>query len=232
MSRKSGITSNTLKQKAENKEITKLQSELEHLKLAVRSLQHRLDIMEAKALVSSQVTNMLEKEVDHLNQYGRRSSLVIKGIPLKERETNDGIKAQVLKIIREDLQLEQEAKYLDNTHRIGPKHNEGKMQDIIVQMKSHSSRYAIYNKRKTGNNKNIKITPSITNKRRTLLANAKSKFEGHPAINLIYIDINGDLKVRLNEPIKNSFAFPFEDIDDIENLFMTLTNEPPENDGQ
>ena len=70
------------------------------------------------------------------------------------------------------------------------------------------------------------------NKRITLLATAKGKFEGHPAINFIYIDINGDLKVRLNEPIKNRFAFPFEDIDDIENLFMTLTNEPPDNDGQ
>ena len=188
--------------------------------------------MEAKMLVSSQVTNMLEKEVDRINQYGRRSSLVIKGIPLKERETNDDIKAQVLKIIREDLQLEQEAKDLDETHRIGPKNDEGKTQDIIIRMKSHSSRYAIYNKRKTGNNKNIKITPSITNKKRTLLTTAKSKFEGHPAINFIYIDINGDLKIRLNEPIKDRFAFPFEDIDDIENLFMTLTNEAPENDGQ
>ena len=89
MNRKSGITSNTPKQKAENREITKLQSEMENLKLVVRSLHHRLDIMEAKALVSSQVTNMLEKEVDRLNQYGRRSPLIIKGIPLKERETNN-----------------------------------------------------------------------------------------------------------------------------------------------
>ena len=59
MNRKSGITSNIPKQTAENREITKLQSEMENLKLVVRSLHHRLDIMEAKALVSSQVTNML-----------------------------------------------------------------------------------------------------------------------------------------------------------------------------
>ena len=112
-----------------------------------------------------------------------------------------------------------------NTHRIGPKHDGGKSQDAIVRMKSHSSRYAIYNKRKVNKNRSIKIVPSITNKRRTLLATAKHKFEGHSAINFLYIDVNGDLKVRLNEPIKNRYAFNFENVED-----MALTNRTPDED--
>ena len=60
-----------------------------------------------------------------------------------------------------------------------------------------------------------------------MLATAKHKFEGHPAINFLYIDINGDLKVRLNEPIKNRY---FENVEDIENLFIALTNGTPDED--
>ena len=95
-------------------------------------------------------------------------------------------------------------------------------------MKSHSSRYAIYNKRKANKNKNIKIVPCITDRRRSLLAKANLKYDRHPAINFIYIDINGDLKIRLNEPINNKYAFRFEEIDDIDNLFLELTNMPQE----
>ena len=93
-----------------------------------------MDEIEAKALVSSQVTSLLEIELDRLNQYGRRTSLIIKGIPVKERETNEEIEKKVLKIITDDLQLADEAGELDKTHRIGPKHDGGKTQDVIVRM--------------------------------------------------------------------------------------------------
>ena len=130
-----------------------------------------------------------------------------------------------MKIITGDLQLANEAGDLDQTHRIGHKHDGGKSQGIIVCMESQSSRH---NERNANKNRSIKIVHSITNKRRTLLATAKHKFEGHPAINFLFIDINGDLKILLNEPIKNRYAFNVEDVEDIENLFMALTNETPD----
>ena len=115
------------------------------------------------------------------------------------------------------------------THKIGPKYEGGNKQDIIVRMKSHSARYDIYNKRKTIKNKNIRISPSLTDRRRKLLGKATKKYKDHPAINFLYADINGDLKVCLNEPIKNSFAFRFNQLDDIDNLFMDLSNETEDN---
>ena len=90
----------------------------------------------------------------------------------------------------------------------------GVKQYIIIRMKSHSSRYAIYNKRKANKNKNIKILPCITDRRKSLLAKANLNYDRHPAINFIYIDINGDLKVRLNESINNKYAFRFEEVDE------------------
>ena len=81
-------TTSIPKAKTENVEVNKLQLDVTKLKEVVRTLGHTLDEMEAKALVSSQVTSLPEKELDRLNQYGRRTSLIIKGIPVQERETN------------------------------------------------------------------------------------------------------------------------------------------------
>ena len=100
--------------------------------------------------------------------------------------------------IIDELQIPNGRNELDKTHRIGPKYEGGIKQDIIVRMKSHSARYDIYNKRKTIKIKNVRINPSLTDRRRNLLGKANEKYKDHPAINFLYADINGDLKVRLN----------------------------------
>ena len=61
----------------------------------------------------------------------------------------------------------QEVNDLGKTHRIGPVYKGRK--DVIVRITTHSARYTIYGKRKTCKNKWVRITPSLTDKRRKML---------------------------------------------------------------
>ena len=207
-------------------EVSSLKDEINELRTLVKKLENKINEIDGKSLVSKQVSTLLRKEVDRLEQYGRRASLTIKGIP-PNRDEDNNLKNQVIDIIKNDLGLPNEALDFDKTHRIGPIYDtaHGKKQDVIVRLKSHSARYTIYNKRKTCKNKNIRITPSLTERRRKLLLEAQRKYKDHPAVNFIYTDINGDLKVRLKLPVQNKFVHRFDDLDTIDLLFYNSSHE-------
>ena len=152
--------------------------------------------------------------------------LTIKGIPPNRDDEDNNLKNQVIDIIKNDLELPNEALDFDKTHRIGPIYDtaHGRKQDVIVRLKSHTARYTIYNKRKTCKNKNIRITPSLTERRRKVLE-AQWKYKDHPAVNFIYTDINGDLKVCLKLPVQNKFVHRFDDLDTIDLLFYNSSHE-------
>ena len=113
---------------------------------------------------------------------------------------------------------------MDKTHRIGPVYStqNGDRQDVIVRMKSHSARYAIYNKRKNSKNNNIRIKPSLTEKRRKLLTEAYKKYENNEKVHFVFCDEHGDLKVRLNSPVNRKYVYRFKTINDIDELIDKL----------
>ena len=62
----------------------------------------------------------LENRVDDLEQYGRRWSLRINGIPMEERETAQNVRDKVAKIISdENIDIPHFA--IDRAHRVGKK---------------------------------------------------------------------------------------------------------------
>ena len=155
--------------------ISTLQDQINQLNSTVEKLTLRLAICESKSAVQERVNDELLQEIDRLEQYGRRNQLIIKGIPLppKQHENNNDLKDKVEDIITNDLQLPKEIMAdFDKTHRIGPVFTKTnavsgkslKHQDVIVRMKSHATRYEIYNKRKNNKNKFIKLAPALTNR--------------------------------------------------------------------
>ena len=207
---------------AQQKENESLRKELSLLKLEMAKL-------EDKYSVQSKVTEALSGEVDRLEQYGRRHCVLIKGIPPVRNEDNHALEESVKEILTKDVQLPaRHVADLDKAHRVGPvfKDKSGaRQQNTIVRFKSHTARYQTYLQRKKvlTSNKKIKITPSLTNRRRKLLLDAQKKFGENPAIQYIFCDIHGDLKLKLHDPYEGNCFHNFNSVSDISWLLHELS---------
>ena len=196
--------------------IARLQQELQDLR-------ERFDVLESQVAITTKVNTALAKEVDRLEQYGRRNSIVIRGILPKENETDDQLKDSVEKVISNELGLRKEfGRDFDKTHRIGPviPTPHGDRQDVIVRFRSHATRYEVYRRRKQLKTKSLpfRITPSLTKARRKLLSKAREEFEDHPDVNFVYVNEHGDVKVRFHEKWRNKFVYDVSSIEQLRDL--------------
>ena len=176
-------------QQKHNGSLTK-DEEIASLRQQLQAMEARMQAVEAQVAITSKVNSLLSIEIDRLEQYGRRNSVVIRGILPKDSETNEDLKQSVKTVVGELGMKEQFNRDFDKTHRIGPVLDtpQGKRQDVIVRFKSHSTRYEVYRKRKELKNKSVRITPSLTKKRRKLLSTARSEYDGHEDVNFIYVN--------------------------------------------
>ena len=148
--------------------------EYDQLVEKVQELEGRIVVLEDKNAVLENVTEKLQKEVerlDALDQYGRRSNIIIRNIELPQRKEDDNqLENKVKEIISTTLQLPAAAADIDKLHRTGKKkdHEGKKYQNIIVRFRSHSSRYSVYKARKRLPN-GIKMNPNLRKRRGNIL---------------------------------------------------------------
>ena len=206
--------------------------EIDELKKQVSNLQLEMSKSEDRSMVQERVNDALRREVDRLEQYGRRNCLVFKGVPPAHNESVGGLTTKVRKVLSDDLKLsDKQLADLDKTHRIGPVLTDAKgkkFQNTIVRFKSHSVRYAAYLKRGTVRKKGLKITPSLTNRRRKLLDYANENYSENPAVDFVFCDIHGDLKVKLKEKVRGKNFHLFNSLDDIQWLLHEVSQEDHE----
>ena len=115
------------------------------------------------------VIERLRAEVNNLQQYTRRSCVVITGIEKKQNEKHEELKIEVEKI----MQKTDSGVTLDNVdklHRNGPTRDGN--QEVIVRFKTHCDKESFYKGRKKVNDQRIKIRPSLTKENKDLLNSA------------------------------------------------------------
>ena len=105
---------------------------------------------------------------------------------------------------------------LDKAHRLGKvKDTNGKKhQDIIVRFKSHSSRYKVFDKRKSI--KDVSISANLTKARSKLLFEAIQLSESSIDNNdwgFVFANEHGDLLIRLKKKFNGKHYFPFDSIE-------------------
>ena len=203
----------TLKDKVSN-----LEKRLIELESKNKTLEDKVTTLESENTISKHVTTKLSNELDRLDQYHRRSNVVISNVLKLESENNEDVKAKVHEIIKNELDLPSAVADIDKLHRIGKvrETNGKKTQDIIIRFRSHRTRYEVYEKRKSS--RNIKIKPNLTKKRQTLKYEASQLTENNSMINFVYADIHGDIKVRLNNIFRGKYAHNFNSIEELEEL--------------
>ena len=111
----------------------------------IKSLTARIDMLEKRVLelegvleVTRNANSLLEQEVDNLQQYQRRTCIIVDGITPVKDETEEQITAKTKNFLIKNLGFEERKvnEELDKCHRLG-KAKDGK-QSTIIRFKSHS----------------------------------------------------------------------------------------------
>ena len=128
------------------------------LEEANEELESKVDVLEGRLKISENVSEKLCIELDRLDQYHRRSNIIIKDVFLPEKETSEDVTKVVHKIISKDMGLPNLVPSIDKLHRQGKilEKNGKKNQNIIVRLKSHFARYSILKEKKKA--KNVRLS--------------------------------------------------------------------------
>ena len=151
---------------------------------------------------------MLREKLDDHEQYFRRPCL--EDIRSRENETEAFLTNSVIDIIKSDLQLPNVTiNDVDKCHRIGPTDNDGKQNST-----KHSTATKIFRERRKLSKlmswkKHVQFRTSLTRNRQNLLTFARNLCTEAEEINFIFSDINGNLKIRLKEPIGYRLVYSF-----------------------
>ena len=119
-----------------------LENKMKVLEEKNNKLEAKVLILESRIVISEGVSTKLSIELDRLDQYHRRSNIMIKNAPLPENESHNAITTTVNNIIVKDLSLPNVVSDIDKFHRVGKiRTRDGKKhQDIIIRFKTHSYR--------------------------------------------------------------------------------------------
>lgn len=158
------------KELASSAAVAELQSTINWLRAEMRAKDNKILELERKVSV-------LETSLDDLEQYTRRNSLRLQGLPELEGEETTEV---ALKAINENLQLTPplSTQELDRVHRVGPRDN-NKPRGIIIKFATYRSRQRVYSKKKDlftrePNKPRLFLNEDLTKPRAQLLAKARS----------------------------------------------------------
>ena len=183
--------------------ISSLEKRLDAIENKNRILEAKVTTLESEKVINENVTRLLSEEVDRLDQYHRRSNIIIANvIKTNEKESEEEVKKKVHDILKTDLKLPDTIPQIDKLHRIGKvrERNGKQSQDIIVRFTTHRARYQVYTNRKS--TRNVKIRPNLTRRRETLRYEASESTKDNDKVNFVYADVHGDIKVRLIDQYK------------------------------
>ena len=195
----------------------------------VTELEWELTLLKAKSAVNENVAEGLQKEVARLQQYTRRYSVTIAGVKKPANEKPEDLKNIVEEIVNE-TDSPVAAEDIDKFHRNGP-YKEG-YQDIIIRMKSHSAKEALYKARKSlpDSKKYVKIRPSLGPFQKQLLhdANETVKYlQNENMLNppdFVMADVHGNMQIKFKNKTtkqkskKSGMFVKFDSIKQLSNI--------------
>ena len=195
--------------------IAKLEKKIQEYETKFKALENRIESLEATEAVLKTVTSNLRNELDSLDQYGRRSNILIRNVEIDETDDREvdqkKIESTVTDIIQNELKLPACVGQIDKLHRVGQKkeHHNKKYQNIVVRFTSHRARYQVYRKRTELKN-NVKLNPHLTKKRGKLLHESIELTEKIDAVDFTYANIHGDICARLKTAVNGTESFSFQ----------------------
>ena len=197
---------------------------LAQMEARLRKVEGEQVIVQSILCIKDTVASLLSKRITQLEQYSRRYSVIVKGIPIDQNERFGGLREKVAKLVDES-QAEISFDDVDKFHRNGPR-IDGK-QDVIVRFKSHSAKEEFFFKRKSiPEAARVKIQPSLTPAAKKLLgaANEEINFfkrgdlENSPDFALP--DVHGNLLLKFSKPTTDGLFVRFDSLNQMHSLIQ------------
>ena len=155
-------------------------SALTDLQATLGALRAEIKTKDAKILALEGKVSALESSMDDLEQYTRRNSVRLYGLPETEGEETT---AATVNALNENLLLDPPltTQEIDRLHRVGPRGD--KPRPVLIKFATYRSRHRVYANRKAlySENSNVRLylNEDLTRRRAQLLAKARSlKKEG------------------------------------------------------
>ena len=166
--------------KGNNKTPSWIKPFLDSIKTFATDVAAHVDQLQATVEVSKHVSSTLEEsvksltyELDDLQQYSRRTCLLIHGVAEEEKEN---VEAKVFDVVNKDVKANLADTDVSRTHRLGKKRSDGKPRPIIVRFLSYRQRKQVFDRKKALKGKKIVITENLTKLRYSLLNKCKDHF--------------------------------------------------------
>ena len=192
----------------------------------ISKLEQTIEFVQSMLHVKDCVLNGIQSELQRLQQYTRRYSVSIFGIPKPRGEKPDVLRTKVDELINlvESTTTSQD---IDKLHRNGPLN--GDEQETIVRFKSHAAKEAFYKARKTlpVSHRQVKIRPSLSPAQKILLNEAQDYLENVPfdeadgsnPPEFVFANIHGNVQVKMKKQTKEGL---FINIKSVEHLSQVI----------
>ena len=154
------------------REVESLKNEVVLLRAELRNRDKKIQDLEAKV-------DSLAAEVDSLEQYSRRNSMRIAGIPETVGEDTPGV---LINILNNDLKLDPPlvVSELDRVHRVGkPSSNPARPRSILVKLATYRSRKRVMDLRPKLRETSWFFNEDLTKRRDNLLYQARRMKSEH-----------------------------------------------------
>ena len=190
-------------------------------------------MLENSPSVAKNTNSLLEKEVDDFLQYQQRACIIVDRMKPVDGETEEQIKEKVSNVLVKNLGFDEERvdSKINKCHRLGKPKSE--KQSTIIRFKTHCFRAAVYEMEKITKNRKLKVKISLTKKHTKTLTHAYKMVESNQHIKLAFADVNGNLKLRLTEPLeRNKYTYTIHSIEDLEDICNKFGWDIPELDNK
>ena len=211
-----------LKNKATCENIEDLKRLIKEKDTKIEALEKKVDELESKLSVIDRTNELLSRKIDDGEQYQRRSSRRVNGIPSDKDEVETGeiclkkVKEEVSKLGIDPTKLQ-----FDRAHRVGfvKKDASGNPlpRPMIFRMTSWADRTLIYKARDKQKGAKIKFYIDLTKRRLDLKTLAIERVQEYPNVDFVFADINCNLCVRFKS---GAFKF-FNSEEELEQILNT-----------
>ena len=144
-----------------------IESEIHNVKIKLDAVEVKANKNEHKDAELAQSVSKLERDLNDLEQYGRRNSLRIHGVPESEKEDADELIKTIKTIAKDKLDIELQDMDIDRTHRIGRASD--KPRSILVKFTSYRARNILIKQRRKLKGSKISIHEDLTKRNQELL---------------------------------------------------------------
>ena len=172
----------------------------------IAKLEQRIVVLEENAAYNEKKYELLERRLDDSEQYSRRTSLRINGIPIEQNEkASDCLQKVKTEVAKLGLNLQDSD--FDRAHRVGPAKDahgvEFKNRQMIVKFTSFQARTKVYqgrpktqNRGGEGSESPVKFYIDQTKRRFDLKKKAIEYVKSKPEVDFVFVDVNCNLSIR------------------------------------